>query len=365
MPRKVRQLSAVLVASVALAALAFLIPRPEKDPPKSDGLRWFDRQVFVFHGIPARTFFALPDDTESEARAQQIFAEIQKIYDQTDRIFNAFSPDSELGKINALNAAGKVSVSSELSEVIEIAKEIWSNGEGAFDPTVWPLKKLWSMAEKRQSPPSEDEIKAALLLIGMDKIRFSKETRELELRAPGQSLDFGGLAKGWVVDRTADLLKNLGISNGLVICGGEIRSFGHNPDSKPWNIGVQHPLKEGELSGTIMVSSEISLSTSGNYRQPIQIGEVTYYHIFNPKTGKPIATDVLGVTVLLTQGVMPNSHADAWTKVLAVLGPEKGLAIAKKNGFDALFLMKSLQEGAEPEAIMTDGFRRVYTPSGI
>ncbi len=325
-------------------------------------LRWVDYSWSVFHGIPARAKLTLPKDLESDV----VRLKLQEIFKRVDRCFNAFDPTSEVGLLNRLGKKKDVEMSRELSESLHVAHEVYSASEGAFDPTVWPLKQLWSKAKKRQSIPSEQEYRAALKNVGLENVVLSG--RSLRLKKPGTMFDLGGLAKGYAVDWMTWTLKSLGVQNAMLQIGGEIRTWGRNESGNTWQIGIQHPFDMEAIYGSLGVDSEVAYSTSGNYRQPIQIGETTYYHIFDPRTGRPLPSDILGVTVVMSGSKWANARADAWATALTVLGVEKGLEMARRHDFDVLYLVqpskKSNDMQAEIRAIMTPGLRGILRAKG-
>ena len=172
------------------------------------------------------------------------------------------------------------------------------------------------------------------------RLAWSSEGAILPLNPPA-SLDFGGIIKGYAVDRAVALLKSRGAASGLVQVGGEIRAFGTSPDSRPWRVGVRDPLDEGGVEGVVMATGDLAISTSANYEQPVRVGGVDYYHIFDPRTGAPVDTRLLSVTVVLDQGEWPNAIADALSTGVAVLGPERGLALIESlPGAGALFVVR-------------------------
>ena len=59
-----------------------------------------------------------------------------------------------------------------------------------------------------------------------------------------------------------------------------------------------------------------------------------YHHIFDPKTGRPATSGVLGVTVV-AQGDHAGTLTDILTTTLFVMGEEKGKAFLENNGIDA------------------------------
>jgi len=78
---------------------------------------------------------------------------------------------------------------------------------------------------------------------------------------------------------------------------------------------------------------------------------VRYHHIIDPRTGWP-ATASISVSVMsksAEQGVV-------LAKGIFMLGPEKGLALARSQGVEAMVV------DPQQKQYFTEGFRRNYSP---
>ena len=332
--RRVAVVGIVVILAVASAiAVAFHLLAPT--PP---GLAWSDRSEALWVGIPARIRFALP-----AGRAADGPGLVKAAFDEvllTGATVNAFDPSSEVGRFNREGGLNPFVPSAELNDLLRLSRNVWSQTDGAFDVTVWPLKTLWTRAVKEGVPPAPDDLNAARARVGLQRLAWSPEGAILPL-VPPASLDFGGIVKGYSVDRAVALLKSRGALSGLVQVGGEIRAFGESPDGRPWRVGVRDPLAEGGVEGVVTAAGDLAISTSGNYEQPVRVGGVDYHHIFDPRTGDPVDTHLLSVTVVLEQGEWPNATADALATGLTVLGPERGMALVESiPGAGALFVVR-------------------------
>jgi thiamine biosynthesis lipoprotein len=328
----------------------------DQTPPQAVDGGWFNDERTVYHEIPARVFFRL--SAKGAENAAAICCKAWAEFERLGHIFNAFSPNSELGRLNRLAAAGCQPVSRDLFEVLAISRMLWAKSEGRFDPTVWPLKELWSSAVKSQRAPDRDAIASVLGHMGFDKVQFCKAPYTLRFSDARVKLDLGAIAKGYAVDRVRALLQAQGASSGLVQLGGEIACFGQANANK-WRLGVQHPKEGADIWGTISARDYLRVSTSGNYRQPLEIGGQTYYHIFDPTTGLPAPNRVLGVTTADLDGRATSALLDGAATAITVLGAEKGLSFARQIGIDALVLAEEAP-GVIVEQ-MTAGFRSAYT----
>ena len=295
---------------------------------------WIESRREVYGRIPARLRFRVPATAEAGALASECWAEIQRL----GGIFNAFDPASETGRVNAAADTRPVPVSREMSAVVATAARVHAASGGAFDPTLWPVKRLWQDAVRRQRVPTAAEIQAALGPTGLARVRLIPgDPPSLGRDVPGLQLDFGGIAKGYAVDQVAALLERRGTAAALVQVGGEIQAWGVS-DVGPWRVGVQHPAERGRLYGVVEHRGRVRLSTSGDYQQPLRIGGATFAHVFDPHTGQPVTTRVRGVTVAAFDGGPDNATLDAVATAMTVLGAVKGRALAARLGAEALVI---------------------------
>jgi len=308
-----------------------------------NGDGWWEANGLIYHGIPTRILFFLPSTGKDPADG--INAAAWRKFDRIGKIFNPFDPASEIARMNDAARTGRppiqLTVSTDVYKVMGISQDIWAQSSGNFDPTVWPLKQLWRDAEKNQRLPSDQDIRKALQSMGFGKVRLVDDHKHLIcIEDHPVMFDFGGIVKGYAVDQVRQMLLDAGVSAGLVQLGGEIAAFGNN-GNEPWRIGIQHPLQMDKVWGVIEAKGSLRVSTSGNYRQAIRIGDRSFYHIFSPKTGWPVSEKVLGVTTSCIGESMSSARLDGIATAITALGPKKGLALAEKLGIAALILYET------------------------
>lgn len=320
-----------------------------------DGEWWEDRQL-IYHDIPARILFSAP--LSKNKSPDKINQAVWHEFDRIGRRFNPFDPESEIFRINAPPQVEAISVSDDMMSVMHISKQLWNDTVGQFDPTMWQIKQLWQNAEKNQQIPAGKDIAAALQWTGFKKIRFSGATANtIYFTGHPVKFDFGGVVKGYAVDRARQILLDSGVTAGLVQLGGEISAFGNN-NKNPWRIGIQHPKQMDKVWGIISSFNSLRVSTSGNYRQPIQINGNSFYHIFSPNTGQPVSEKILGVTTASIGCKETNARLDGIATAITVMGAAKGLAIAEKLNIDTLIFYEK-SDGTIGELI-TPGLSGYY-----
>jgi thiamine biosynthesis lipoprotein len=316
---------------------------------------WWETRRAIYHDIPARVLYRLPDG--DRARAPSLADGVWGEFDRIGSIFNSFDSTSEVGRLNHPAQAGRrsVPISADLFEVLRLSRRLWETSGGRFDPTVWPLKELWREAVRVDRPPSDAQLAQALAATGFENLSLpGTHGQGVDLPAAGLRFDFGGIAKGYAVGCVEQFLRGHGVEDALVQLGGEVSAFGEN-EGKAWRVGVQHPLEMEALWGVVAKTEIIRVSTSGNYRQALEIGGKAYYHIFDPRDGRPVSTRVLGITTADLEGRASSALLDGAATAIAVMGAEAGLAFARRLGIDAMILLAGADGGVRE--VMTRQFQ--------
>jgi thiamine biosynthesis lipoprotein len=242
------------------------------------------------------------------------------------RRWSFFLEDSEVARINALAGSEPVFIADDLFEVLELARRISAETQGAFDITSAPLLEVWGFSRREGRMPHESALAAALERVGMDLIELDHQRRTIRFLKPGVRINLGSIGKGWAVDRAGDRLVADGVGT-FLIHGGNSSVLARSlpPDAQKertprsdWEIGLGHPLRRGERLLSLKLENT-ALGTSGSAHQFFMHQGRRLGHVIDPRTGRP--TDrVLSVTVFAPTAV----EADALATAFFVLGPEKG-----------------------------------------
>lgn len=200
------------------------------------------------------------DQGKAENAALQAFQEIRRI----EQLMSPWIEREDVFRINRYSGRQWVSISPETLHVIKKSLEISERSEGEFDITVGPLVELWRKARAKGHPPSEEELKRSLDLVGFRNILISPEGKVF-LKKEGMSIDLGGIAKGYAVDSAFEILKNLGFKNLIVNSGGDLRVGGKKFDH-PWVIGIQDPRRPDKIMAKIFLTKG-AMATSGDYEK--------------------------------------------------------------------------------------------------
>ena len=289
-----------------------------------------------------------PDERKARQAAKAAYERIA----QLDSIMTDYRPASELMQLCKKAGGPPVHVSEDLFVVLAKAQEVSKLSDGAFDVTVGPIVRLWRSARKIHELPEPEKLAAARLLVGYQNVRIDKKAHTVQLLKPGMQLDLGGIAKGYAADAALLVLKNFGIHRALVAAGGDIAVSDPPPNAKGWKIGIA-PLEDPDSEPRrFLLLKNGAVSTSGDAEQYVEIGGKRYSHIVNPHTG----IGLLGrqsATIVAKNGIT----ADSLTKVVSVLGPEKGFAIIEKiDGVSSLVVRKT---DKSEEVLLSKGFQEM------
>lgn len=255
----------------------------------------------------------------------------------TDVETNLLSWTNEKSQIYKVNAeSGKdTEISDELSGYLERILKIAKDSDGAFDPTIGKLIRLWDIGGEDQRVPKKSEIQEVLKNSGYEKVSVDGKNIRMD---EGCSLDLGAAGKGIGCDSILEYLKGQKeISAALMNLGGSsVMTYGSKPDGSSWNVAVTDPRAENEddYLGVVALNGTEFLSTSGDYEKYFIEDGVRYHHIMDSSTGYPAKSGVTGVTVVCDTGL----EADALSTACFVLGVEKGSELLKKYGADGLFV---------------------------
>lgn len=273
-----------------------------------------------------------------------------------DACMSDYKDDSELMRLCARAGEGPVRVSEELFFVLSKAQEVSRMSGGAFDVTVGPVVRLWRRARRTKTLPDPEKLAKVRVLVGYTKMHLDARARTAELAQPGMLLDLGGIAKGYAADEALAVLKKHGIDRALVAAGGDIAVSGPPPDAEGWKIAIA-PLAGGdEAKGPTFLLAYGAVSTSGDAEQFVEIDGKRYSHIVDPRTGIGLLGR-MSATVKANDGIT----ADSMTKVLAVLGPTKGMPLVESiKGTACIFTRK---DGDVNDTVISDKFPKTHGPN--
>lgn len=260
-----------------------------------------------------------------------------KLAQKYENYFSTTIADSDISKINSANGS-PVRVHEETADIIKKSIEYSRLTDGCFDISVGALSSLWQDAIKEKKVPDDSVIKEAVKTIDYTKIKID---HNMVSTAPGQKLDLGGIAKGYIADKMKLYLEKNHVKSALINLGGNVLTLGKKPDGSKYLIGIKKPFTEnGEIIDTLSVSNR-SVVTSGTYERYFKYDGRIYHHILDLKTGYPVQNDLDSVTIISDK----STDGDALSTSLFLLGEKKARKLIKNlDNVDAIFVHKDLSE---------------------
>jgi len=281
---------------------------------------------------------------DGEARGREAAEACFALGAEIEAVLTTYDPASATSRMNASAGKGPFAAPPVLAQILADSKRLTTTTGGVFDVTVGPLIDLWAAAGRSGRLPSAAEIAVAKSRVGAERIILGPDGNvALE---PGMSVNFGGVGKGWALDRMRERLAELGVSRALLDFGGSSwLALGAPADEPAWRVLLRDG--RGGFAGVVALS-DVSASFSESFGESSEIGGRRYGHVIDPRTGWPIQQQVAAVAL-----APDGASAEALTKALVVLGAKDGLGVvASVPGAEALVIDAA---GARHES---EGFRR-------
>lgn len=297
-------------------------------------------------------------EVKNLANPEKVKSELDRLLVEVNNQMSTYQQDSEISRFNQLKEANQaVEISQDFAKVVQEAIRLNKITEGALDVTVGPLVNLWGFGPDKRlnKAPSDEQIKERSSYVGIDKISLKMEGKPILTKTmPNLYLDLSSIAKGFGVDKLAEHLEKIGVSNYLVEIGGELRGKGKNLQGLDWRIAIEQPIMEQAQSVQITVPlHNLGMATSGNYRNYFEDENGNRLsHIIDPQKLSPVSHNLASITVLAPT----TMTADGLSTGLFVLGAEKALALAEREKLAIFLIVKS---GDKFETQMSSEFKKL------
>ncbi|GAB4239126.1 MAG: FAD:protein FMN transferase [Acidobacteriota bacterium] len=293
------------------------------------------------------------------ARERGRVEEIQRILDEARRLeslLSYFDPYSTVSRLNREAAAAPIPVEPEVWGLLVLAKRIWEETEGAFDPAAGTLWRCWGFHQKQGRVPEEGELRRALAASGLDAVELDPERRTVRFLRPGIELNFGAIGKGYVLDCLRTLLQNAGFSAFLVHAGYSSVLARGEPAAHTggWTVGLRNPEEPNHDVGRLRLR-DVAMATSGSGEQHFVAEGRRIGHVLDPRTGWPVERH-LAVTVLASGA----AEADALSTAFFVMEAEVVRKFVKKRADLGVILVEKGASPATPEVEVLGEARRYW-----
>jgi FAD:protein FMN transferase len=274
------------------------------------------------------------------SRVRPGFLAVRDFIESSERRFTRFSEQSELAHLN--QSAGKwFSASPDFFEVIREALFYFHKTNGLFNPSILSslrnagyvrsmdeIRRAGSVPQPAQPLPASSSTFAA--------IELDETNSSIRLPADMQ-IDLGGIAKGWIAEQAAHLLRQYA-SACAVNAGGDMFLIGYPDGQDSWEVGLEDP-RDPQIDISVLYLQEGAIATSSIVKRAWKQAERSRHHLIDPRTGEPANTSWLSVTVLAPHAVAAETFAKAFliadeaeTQYLAEQTPELTVLAVDKDG---------------------------------
>jgi len=267
------------------------------------------------------------DPAALRAAGEEALSEVERL----DALLSLYRPESEISEVNRSAASQAVRVSPMVFALLQQAKQLYAESEGAFDLTIAPLVECWGFRHGTGALPDPGALREARSRVGFHLVHLDGQASTVRFARAGVRLDLGAIGKGFAVERAAGILREAGVTSAFLHGGtSTIYALGRPPDADAWRVAVHSDPKNeigsvsertpaGGASAALMALKDEALSVSAVWGKAFEAGGRRFGHVLDPRTGEPVQGAVLAAVVLPSA-----TETDALSTALLVLGKEAG-----------------------------------------
>lgn len=332
-----RSVAGILCGSLLLTVISAIVLGKTTTVVYASDIEKYTNADFAMDTVVSETLYTSGADINTQIG--------EKLREMETTLLSWTEENSQISQLN--NADGKtMEVSDDLAADLEKIRQLSQDSNGAFDPTLGKIIRLWDIAGENPHVPDQSEIDTLLPEVGYEKIQVDGNNVTL---LDGCTLDLGAVGKGMGCDQIMDYLQTQPDVFGMILNlgGSSVMTYGEKPDGSPWKVALTDPRDtEGDYLGAITLDANQFLSTSGDYEKYFIEDGIRYHHILDPKTGYPVQNGLTSVTIVCDQGYL----ADGLSTACFVLGMDAAKTLLEKYGAEAVFV---------------DEDKNVYVTSGL
>jgi thiamine biosynthesis lipoprotein len=255
---------------------------------------------------------------------------------RVEKLLSAFNEDSQIKEINRNAGVKPIKVNAEIFRLVERSLKISELTYGTFDIT-------YNAAEKNVDVQKIE--RKSVKFTNYTNVRIDEVNTTVFLTEKGMRVGFGAMSKGYAADRAKYILQMMGVSSGVINAGGDLLTWGLQPDNEPWTITSADPNREVQPFSNINISN-MAIATSGNFDKNVTISNRKHLHNVDTKKGFPVSI-LKSVSI-----VSPTAElSDAMATPVMAMGVNAGL-----------YLINQLQQLA---CVIVDDHDRVYTSKEV
>jgi len=330
------RLAFTLAALVALLWLLAACSRPEQTHRSSGRVFGTAVEISIYGCSPER----------AAELSRAVLAEFDRLHHK----FHSWQPSMLTALNDAIERGEPFVADAEMVSLLQSATVLAERSDNLFNPAIGHLIRLWGFQSskfERHDPAPADIARWVAARPRLSDLRYDGVTITSSNRAV--MIDLGGYAKGYALDRAAQILRRAGVKAALINVGGNVLAIGQ-PGTRPWTVGIQDPRGDGALASVELHDNE-AMGTSGDYQRYFMADGKRHPHIVDPRTGDTVDL-VASVTIITSGGNDAGLRSDGNTKPLFITGPAGWEAMAARMGMAEVLLID-----ADKRFLMTPAMR--------
>ena len=266
---------------------------------------------------------------------ERITAAINEIH-RVEKLLSALGDDSKVNEINRNAGIKPVKVDAEIFRLIDRSLQLSELTHGAFDITYFSADVLNA---------ANTDTQVITTCSNYQKVVLDAKAMTVFLKERGMRIGFAANSKGYAADRAKYILQTEGVSSGVINAGGDLLTWGAQPNNEPWTVATADPEQTLQPYADVEISNMSIASSVNTEKHPI-ISKKQYFNISNLKKGFPVS-EITSVSVLSPSAEL----SDAMASPLITIGINAGI-----------YLINKLNQIA---CVIIDDHNRVYTSKGI
>lgn len=295
--------------------------------PACDGREIVGDVVAIETTFPCMgTSVSLKTFSDDSEHVQKVFEDARNEIDRLVAIFTDYKQDSEVCRLTGEDRIKQwQAVSPELWELLKISDDWHRASGGAFDVSIGQLSILWREARSRDEIPSSAQIAKAKSLCGWEHVELDHTNHSVRINLTGLRLDFGSVAKGYIIEQAYQFLSANGLPSSMVRAGGDLRCGTSPPGRQGWRIEIEN-VDDSQHERSRYLISNAAISSSGDRYQYIEIDGKRRSHVIDPRTGIGVEGPMLVTVVAATA-----TEADVSDTAICVMGHDAGMRLARNR----------------------------------
>ena len=255
-----------------------------------------------------------------------------------ERKLSLYRAGSDVWRINLEAGKKPVKVEPQVFRLLEYARRLGLESDGAFDITAGPLVRAWGFQEGQGRRPSPEVLDRARAASGWEILELDETRSTVFLRNVESSIDLGSIGKGFAMEVVVQQLQDAGVFSALVHGGtSTVCAIGTPSSHESWKVSLPASedgsrVQAGSAVGPQMMESpEIvslrneSLSVSASWGKAFFDEGQLLGHVIDPRSGDPVCGARLAALVLPSP-----TDSDALSTALLVLG-QPGIQLLQKR----------------------------------